>query len=73
MVTHPVFLPVKSYGQRRLVGYSLWGHKELDMLECTRTHTYSQLAELSEINFVGHKPPSLWYFSYSHLNRLNTF
>ena len=26
-----VFLPGKSYGQRSLVGYSLWGCKELDM------------------------------------------
>ena len=29
----PVFLPEKSYGQRSLVGYSLWGHKESDMTE----------------------------------------
>ena len=27
----PVFLPGKSHGQRNLVGYSLWGCKELDM------------------------------------------
>ena len=27
----PVFLPWKSHGQRSLVGYSLWGLKELDM------------------------------------------
>ena len=26
----PVFLPGKSHGQRNLVGYSLWGHRELD-------------------------------------------
>ena len=26
---HPVLLPGKSHGLRRLVGYSLWGHKEL--------------------------------------------
>ena len=26
----PVFLPVEFHGQRRLVGYSPWGHKELD-------------------------------------------
>jgi len=26
-------LPGKSHGQRRLVGYSLWGHKESDMTE----------------------------------------
>ena len=25
----PVFLPVKSHGQRSLAGYSPWGHKEL--------------------------------------------
>ena len=28
-----VFLLVKSHGQRSLVGYSLWGCKELDMTE----------------------------------------
>ena len=27
----PVFLSGKSHGQRRLVGYSSWGHKESDM------------------------------------------
>ena len=27
----PVFLPGESNGQRSLVGYSPWGHKELDM------------------------------------------
>ena len=27
----PVFLPGKSHGQRSLVGYSPWGHKELDI------------------------------------------
>ena len=26
----PVFLPGKFHGQRILVGYSPWGHKELD-------------------------------------------
>ena len=26
----PVFLPRELHGQRNLVGYSLWGHKELD-------------------------------------------
>ena len=29
----PVLLPGKSHGQRRLVGYSAWGHKESDMTE----------------------------------------
>ena len=27
----PVFLPGKSHGQRSLVGYSPWGHKDSDM------------------------------------------
>ena len=29
----PVFLPGKFHGQRSLVGYSLWGHKESDPIE----------------------------------------
>ena len=29
----PVFLLAKSRGQRRLAGYSPWGHKELDTTE----------------------------------------
>ena len=31
----PVFLSGESHGQRSLVGYSPWGHKELDMTEVT--------------------------------------
>ena len=34
-----VFLPGESHGQRSLVGYSPWGHKELDTTEHTLTHT----------------------------------
>ena len=34
----PVFLPGESHGQRSLVGYSPWGHKESDMTKCI--HTY---------------------------------
>ena len=33
MATTPVFLSGKSPGQRSLVSYSLWGHKESDMTE----------------------------------------
>ena len=29
----PVFLPGESHGQRNLVGYSPWGHKESDTTE----------------------------------------
>ena len=31
----PVFLPGEFHAQRRLVGYSPWGHKELDTTEVT--------------------------------------
>ena len=34
----PVFLPGKCHGQRSLVGYSLWNHKESDVTEVTK-HT----------------------------------
>ena len=39
----PVFLPGKFHGQRNLVCYSPWDHKESDMTECTHTdtHTYT--------------------------------
>ena len=35
----PVFLPGKSHGPRSLVGYSPWGHKELDIFLVTE-HAY---------------------------------
>ena len=31
----PIFLPGESHGQRSLVGYSPWGHKESDKIEVT--------------------------------------
>ena len=31
----PAFFPGKSHGQRSLVGYSPWGHKESNMTEVT--------------------------------------
>ena len=33
MATHSSILPEESHGQRSLVGYSPWGHKESDMTE----------------------------------------
>ena len=36
----PVFLPGESQGQRSLVGYSPWGHKESDRTEVTE-HAYT--------------------------------
>ena len=34
-----VFLAGESHGQRSLAGYRPWGHKEIDIIECTHTHT----------------------------------
>ena len=31
MATQSIYLPREFHGQRRLAGYSPWGHKELDM------------------------------------------
>ena len=45
----PVFLPEESHGQRSLVGYSPWGHKELDTTE----HKPEHLRVLSSVNVYG--------------------
>ena len=39
----PVLLPGKAHGQRSLVGYSPWGHKDLNMTERLHslTHIYT--------------------------------
>ena len=34
----PIFLPEKSHGQRSLVGYSPWGHKESGMTQRLNHH-----------------------------------
>ena len=36
----PVFLPGESHGQRNLVGYSLWGHKESGTIERLRLDVF---------------------------------
>ena len=46
MATHSVFLPGKSHGQRSLVGYSPWGHKESDMTENTHIHKMKDMGEV---------------------------
>ena len=54
MAPTPVFFPEKSYGQRSLVGYSPWGHKESDMTERvhTYTHTHTHTQKLSYTPFI---------------------
>ena len=46
----PVFLPGKSHGQRRLVGYSPWSRRELDMTEHTHKCTLKRVARFFLLN-----------------------
>ena len=63
----PVFLPGESHGQRRLVGYSPWGLKELDTTEATqqlstrvnKKHKFKYSCFI--VNSLGH----LWFFNSS--------
>ena len=49
----PVFLPGKSHGQKSLVGYSPWGHKELGMNEATKfTNWHTALCKLKVLNYM---------------------
>ena len=51
----PVFLPGKSHEQRILVGYSRWGHKELDTTEWLSPpppHTHSKARDITIIFFI---------------------
>ena len=52
MATTQVFLPGKLHGQRSLVGYSPWDHKELDTTVCTHAHVHTHTH-------------STWHFSLS--------
>ena len=62
----PVFFPGKSQGQRRLAGYSPWGHKGSDTTEDAHTHTSGSSLSYSiyflsifSLNFTS----SLWIIS----------
>ena len=55
MTTIPVFLPGEFHGQRSLVGYSLWGHKESDTTEATElTHSSRNTERSSSPTFHHH-------------------
>ena len=84
----PVFWPGKSHGQRSLVGYSPWSHKELDMTEwLIHTHSINIMTYLFQSthvymvsNFsrsinIGTKNKTMeWslYFLHFHLSLGNT-
>ena len=51
----PVFVPGKPHWQRSLVGYSLWGHKELDMTERLHFHFWNSSDLESKVGVMVHK------------------
>ena len=55
----PVFLPGKSHGQRSLVGYGLWGCKELDMTEQLNLQRSSDLSASLVVQLVKNLP-AMW-------------
>ena len=48
MATHSSILAGKSHGQRSLMGYSLWDHKESDMMEQLSMHTCINISLINE-------------------------
>ena len=62
----PVFLPGEFHGQRSLVGYSPWCHKELDMTEWLSTHT-QYIRQLNVVQFSRSAVfDSLWPHGLQH-------
>ena len=63
----PVFLPGESHGQRSLVGYRPWSHKELDMLKglsMARIGMNNKLPYMSQSTYLkesSHVKESLLY------------
>ena len=49
----PVFLPGKSHEERSLVGYSPWGHKELDMTEHAHTHLHLTKSPCTSLSLLS--------------------
>ena len=69
MATHSSILAWEIHGQRSLVGYSPWGHKESDMTEHTKTRAstielyYLTLLEEVQEQDVGKVGGLSWWSS----------
>ena len=48
----PGFLPGKFHGHRSLVGYSPWGHKEVDTTEWLSIHRTTQVFQASCLLYI---------------------
>ena len=51
----PVFLPGEAHGHRSLVGYSLWGHKELNTTE-RLIHTFTLASRAEPLEQLRNHP-----------------
>ena len=67
MLPTPVFLPGEFHGQRNLVGYRPWGHKEATTYEELITHTHTR-AHTHTHTFSG---PTNW--RYTQISMWNAF
>ena len=66
----PVLVPGKSHGRRSLVGYNLWGHKELDMIEWLHFH-FRRIRNMSDVE--GILCPACLAFFLLEKRRLNIY
>ena len=61
----PIFLPGEFHGQRSLVSYSPWFHKEADMAEqLTHTHTHTHTHVEIQLISIGLESSNLAKFTY---------
>ena len=64
----PVFWPAESHGQRRLAGYSPWGHKESDMTEWLSLSSINlfnfhiNIVELLQLQYSLHFQMGKWRY-----------
>ena len=65
----PVFFPGQSHGQRSLVGYGSWGHKESDTTEhmCTHTHTHTHTHVCSHTYTCVHTETHVCTHAHAHM------
>ena len=54
------FLPGQSHGQRSLVGYSPWGHKESDTTERAHTHIHAPTGEAASCTLTSLRESTPW-------------
>ena len=60
----PVFLPGQSHGQRRLAGYSPWGHKKLNMTERLTLALHLPASVFPNESALHIRWPKYWSFSF---------